>query len=166
MAGTALKETVGYAPITDPKPVQVKWSENSGNYDANSFYKPTLGKEQNTAGFWQLDRSKTRVTSGFATDKNTRALLVVDKPSDSLGAVTTNIKEGGSIKGMVGYKANSDTTAFDAKSGVLDFMWAEEGKGEEPKKPDDNKKKDEGDFATSVTCYGMTFLAALSALAF
>ena len=168
MAGTALKDTVGYPTFTDPKPVQVQWSDSRGNYNADSFFKPTLGKEQNTAGFWALDHDKTRITSGFAADKNTRAIIVVDKPSDSLGSVTKNIKAGASIKGMVGYKADSTKTPFDAKSGLLDFMWAEEGKGEEPKKPDegDKDKKKETDFATSVACYGMTFLAAISALAF
>merc|ERR1712150_2460 len=110
LAGTALKETVGYPSFADPKPVQVQWSTTGGNYNADSFYKPTLGKEQNTSGFWALDREKTRVTSGFAADKNTRALIVVDKPSDALGSVTKNIKAGGSIKGMVGYKADSSKT--------------------------------------------------------
>ena len=168
LAGTALKDTVGYASFVDSAPVQVTWSETGGNYNSQSFYKPTLGKYQNTAGFWAFDHEKTRVTSGFATDKNTRALLVVDKPSGSLGTVTTNIKEGKKISGMVGYKASSAATPFDAKSGLVDFMWAEEGKGEEPKKDDttDNTKKDEKDFASSMACYGMTFFAAMSALAF
>lgn len=169
MAGTALSETVGYGPFTDSQPVQVTWSETGGNYNAQSFYKPTLGKYQNTAGFWAFDHEKTRVTSGFATDKNTRALIVVDKPSGSLGSVTTNIKAGGKVRGMVGFKVSSATTPFDAKSGLLDMMWAEEGKGEEPKKDDttgDKDKTDEKDFASSMACYGMTFLAAMSALAF
>jgi len=84
-----------------------------------------------------------------------------------LGSVTTNIKEGQKIRGMVGFKAASTSTPFDAKSGLVDFMWAEEGKGEEPKKDTTDKdKKDEKDFASSMACYGMTFLAAISALAF
>lgn len=70
---------------------------------------------------------------------------------------------------MVGFKASSAPTPFDAKSGLLDVMWAEEGKGEEPKKDDttgDKDNKDEKDFASSMATYGMTFLAAMSALAF
>ena len=169
LAGTALKDTVGYAPFVDAQPVQVTWSQTGGNYNAQSFYKPTLGKYTTKAGFWTFDHEKTRVTSGFATDKNTRALIVVDKPSGALGTVTTNIKEGQKISGMVGFKASSASTPFDAKSGLVEFMWAEEGKGEEPKKDDttgDGGKKDEKDFASSMACYGMTFLAAISALAF
>ena len=117
------------------------------------------------AGFWSFDRSKTRLTSGFAADKNTRALLVVEKDSHSLGAVTTGIKEGGSIKGIVGYKAKKADTPFDAKSGVLDFAWVEAGKGEEPKPDGDGGKKDENDWASSLSL-GVSFLAAVSALAF
>ena len=107
LTGKSLKDTEGYPTFTDEKAYQIEWSERGANYSNTGFYKTTLGKEQFTAGFWEFDRTKTRILDGFTTSDNTKAVLVVDKSSGSLGSVTTNIKEGGSIKGMVGYKASS-----------------------------------------------------------
>lgn len=113
----------------------------------------------------------TRITKGFKTDEITEALIVVEKPGNSLGLVTKGIKEGGSIKGVLGYKKSDASTAFDASSGdtLIDFVWVEAGKGDEVvKEPTDtttNTEKKPEDWASSLSL-GVSFLAAASALAF
>lgn len=106
------------------------------------------------------------MASGQEPADNSRFIITVEK--ESLGEVTTNIKAGGKIHGVVGYKADNTQTAFTAKSGVTPFEWAAE-----PEKPDDNTTdggdggdENEDDSATSMVVYGASFLAAISALAF
>jgi hypothetical protein len=88
---------------------------------------------------------------------------------ETLGTVTTNIKAGGKIHGVVCYKANSASEACTAKSGVTEFKWAAE-----PVVPDNGNTDNSGtggddentDSAMSMAGYGASFLAAISALAF
>lgn len=90
----------------------------------------------------------------------------MSKSSLSLGTVTTNIKEGGSIRGMIGYKEDKAVSAFVSKTDLKDFTWVEAGKGEEPKTDDTEGGKTEEDYASAMAFGGATILAAISALAF
>jgi len=156
----------GYAPLTDNKTYNVSWRESNGNWTPGAPFIATFGQNVNTPGFWKLVRSNTWMASGQETADNSRFIITVEK--ESLGEVTTNIKAGGKIHGVVGYKNDNTQTAFTAKSGVTPFEWAAE-----PEKPDDNTTdggdggdENEDDSATSMVVYGASFLAAISALAF
>ena len=166
VAGTALPDVTGYAPLTDNKPYNVSWRESNGNWTPGAPFIATFGQNVNTPGFWKLVRSNTWMASGQEAADNSRFIITVEK--ESLGEVTTNIKAGGKIHGVVGYKNDNTQTAFTAKSGVTPFEWAAE-----PEKPDDNTTdggdggdENEDDSATSMVVYGASFLAAISALAF
>lgn len=90
---------------------------------------------------------------------------------ETLGTVTTGIKAGGKIHGLVCFKADNTKTPCLVDSDVLPFAWAAEpvvpdngntdnsGNGGD----DDNNEKDS---AMSMAAYGASFLAAISALAF
>lgn len=88
---------------------------------------------------------------------------------EALGTVTTNIKAGGKIHGVVCYKDNTAVDACTAKSGVVEVKWAAE-----PVVPDNGNTDNTGtggddentDSAMSMAGYGASFLAAISALAF
>jgi len=94
--------------------------------------------------------------------------LVVSKETN-LG-VTTGIKAGGKIHGVVGFKKDSTKEPFTAQSPITPITWAEapkddSGKTEEGGDKGDKENKEE-DSATSMAVYGATLLAAVSALAF
>ena len=87
---------------------------------------------------------------------------------EALGTVTTNIKAGGKIHGVVCYKDNTAVDACTADSGVVEVKWAAE-----PVVPDNGNTDNTGtggdentDSAVSMAAYGASILAAISALAF
>lgn len=91
---------------------------------------------------------------------------------ETLGAVTTGIKAGGKIHGLVCFKADIAATPCTELSDVVPFAWAAE-----PVVPDDGNTDNSGnggdadndenkDSAMSMAAYGASFLAAISALAF
>lgn len=165
MSGTALSALEGYSEFVPDHPIQIGWSEQEGNWSKDDYYSPRIG-DQITSGAWSFDRPKTRLTSGFTATENTRLVAVMSKSSLSLGTVTTNIKEGGSIRGMIGYKEDEAVSAFVSKTDLKDFTWVEAGKGEEPKTDDTEGGKTEEDYASAMAFGGATILAAISALAF
>ena len=84
----------------------------------------------------------------------------------NLGDVTTGIKAGGKIHGVICFKKDSTKELCTAESGVTAFTWAEEPKEEEEEKKDETENKEEKDSASSMAVYGASLLAAISALAF
>lgn len=96
--------------------------------------------------------------------------MVMTKSADNLGGLT-NVKQGGKVHLVAGYKPDKTATEFAAKTDHVEIKWAEEpaseegGEGGEISKGDE-KTEDVDDGATSVTTFGAAVLAAISALAF
>lgn len=91
---------------------------------------------------------------------------------ETLGSVTTGIKAGGKIHGVICFKEDVSVTACTLAGDVLPFAWAAE-----PVVPDNGNTDNSGnggsddndedkDSAMSMAAYGASFLAAISALAF
>lgn len=89
--------------------------------------------------------------------------------STNLGGLT-NIKQGGKVHLVAGYKPDKAATAFAVKTGPVEIKWAEEAEDEEVEGGEvttgGDKTEDGEDGATSVTTFGAAVLAAISALAF
>lgn len=118
-----------------------------------------------------MNRHLSWLASGQTSADPTRVVLALEK--ETIGAVTTNIKAGGKVHGVIGYKTDYDNTPFTAKSGVVPFLWAEEPVVPDPNNGNTNTGGDGGnentetkDSATSMAAYGAGILAAISALAF
>ena len=84
------------------------------------------------------------------------------------GSVTTGIKAGGKIDGIICYKSDVTAEACSVASGVTEFKWAAE-----PVVPDNGDNSGNGgdadsedDSAMSMAIYGASFLSAITALAF
>jgi len=96
--------------------------------------------------------------------------LTVQK--ETLGAVTTGIKAGGKIHGVVCFKADNTKTPCLVTSDVLPFAWAAETVVPDNGNTDNSGNGGSGDndenkdSAMSMAAYGASFLAAISALAF
>jgi len=159
----------GYEELTDEKKYTVTWTEGRGNWSAGSLGLLDYGANVATAGFWTIDRANTKLLSGQAAADNTQILLTVQK--ENLGDVTTGIKAGGKIHGVICYKKDNTETACDAKSGITEFAWAAEstdadGNTDEEGEGGAGDNDENKDSAVSMAAYGATVLAAISALAF
>jgi len=167
---TNLTDLTGFAPLTDDREYIVSWRESKGNWTPGNPFNAEFGSNINTAGFWFMERAHTWLASGQTPSDPTRIVLVVEK--ETIGTVTTGIKAGGKIHGVIGYKSNNADTAFTAKTGVVEFSWAEEvvvpddSGNTTPGGDGGNENEEDKDSATTMAAYGASILAAISALAF
>lgn len=122
-------------------------------------------------GGWAPEQSLTQWLGGWEdTPTAMKWRMVMTKSADNLGGLT-NVKQGGKVHLVAGYKPDKTATEFAAKTDHVEIKWAEEpaseegGEGGEISKGDE-KTEDVDDGATSVTTFGAAVLAAISALAF
>jgi len=164
-----LTDLTGFAPLTDDRKYVVSWRQSKGNWTPGNAFSPEFGSNVNTPGFWEMERAYSWLASGQNPTDPTRIVLVVEK--ETLGTVTTGIKAGGKIHGVIGYKSDNTATNFAAKTGVVEFSWAEEavvddGGNTTPGGDGGAENEEDKDSATSMAAYGASILAAISALAF
>ena len=101
--GAKLQDVEGYyAKFDDDKLYTVSWTQSRGNWAEGSIANIEYLANVNTAGFWSIDRARTRLLAGQEPDDKTEIFMTLQK--EGLGLVTTGIKAGGQISGVICYK--------------------------------------------------------------